>query len=104
MAQGNFAVWFIYFQADTRDFDYLAPKLRLDADDLPPHVLASKTFHLICNPTRAISMVQNILSKRRDHGITEKPMILWEPVPGVCSPDDWKDCIKAMQVVDVTSP
>jgi len=33
-----------------------------------------------------------------------KPMFLWEPVPGVCSPDDWEECTRAMQVVDVTSP
>lgn len=31
-------------------------------------------------------------------------MFLWEPVPGVCSPNDWKDCIDTMKVVDVISP
>jgi sugar/nucleoside kinase (ribokinase family) len=31
-------------------------------------------------------------------------MFLWEPIPGVCSPEDWKDCIEAMKVVDVISP
>ena len=31
-------------------------------------------------------------------------MILWEPVPGVCSPDDWKDCLEAMKLVNVISP
>lgn len=31
-------------------------------------------------------------------------MFLWEPVPDVCSPEDWKDCLEAMKVVDVISP
>jgi sugar/nucleoside kinase (ribokinase family) len=31
-------------------------------------------------------------------------MFFWEPVPGVCTPDDWKGCIEAMQTVDMTSP
>jgi sugar/nucleoside kinase (ribokinase family) len=51
-----------------------------------------------------MSMVSNILSRRQEHGIKEKAMVLWEPVPGVCSPNDWTDCIEAMKVVDVTSP
>ena len=49
-------------------------------------------------------MVNNIFLRRKEHGITAKPMFLWEPVPGVCSPNDWEDCIRSMQVVDVTSP
>jgi sugar/nucleoside kinase (ribokinase family) len=49
-------------------------------------------------------MVNNILSRRREQGIQIKPMILWEPVPGVCSPEDWEECIQAMKVVDVISP
>jgi sugar/nucleoside kinase (ribokinase family) len=82
----------------------LTPKLRLDANDLSPELLASKSFHLICNPLRAISLVENILLRRQEQGMTSKPMFLWEPVPGVCSPEDWQDCIRAMQVVDITSP
>jgi sugar/nucleoside kinase (ribokinase family) len=49
-------------------------------------------------------MVNNILTRRQEHGIKQKPMFLWEPVPGVCSPNDWADCIEAMKVVDVISP
>jgi sugar/nucleoside kinase (ribokinase family) len=49
-------------------------------------------------------MVKNILSRRQEHAITEKPLFLWEPVPGVCSPNDWKDCIEAMKYVDVITP
>ena len=78
--------------------------MRLDADDLSPTLLASQTFHLICNPTRAQSMVSRILLRRQEQGITQRPMFLWEPVPGVCTTDDWKDCIDAMKVVDVISP
>jgi sugar/nucleoside kinase (ribokinase family) len=82
----------------------MTPKLRLDADDLSTELLRSKTFHLICNPIRAVSMVNNILRRRQEAEVSEKPFFLWEPVPGVCSPADWEDCIRAMQTVDVTSP
>lgn len=73
-------------------------------NDLSMGLLTSKTFHLICNPTRAQTMVRDILLRLRDKGITTKPFFLWEPVPGVCSPGDWDDCVRAMEVVDVISP
>src|SRR5579859_4349672 len=82
----------------------MTPKLRLDADDLTTPLLRSKSFHLICNPTRAISMARNIMDRRKKERIPGRPLILWEPVPGVCSPNDWEDCVKAMGVVDVISP
>jgi sugar/nucleoside kinase (ribokinase family) len=31
-------------------------------------------------------------------------MILWEPVPGVCQPEDWEECKRTMKMVNVTSP
>jgi len=49
-------------------------------------------------------MVNNISLRRRQNGINDKPLFLWEPVPGVCSPEDWKGCLEAMKVVDVISP
>jgi sugar/nucleoside kinase (ribokinase family) len=31
-------------------------------------------------------------------------MFIWEPVPDMCSPADWSNCIEALKVVDVVSP
>jgi sugar/nucleoside kinase (ribokinase family) len=31
-------------------------------------------------------------------------LFVWEPVPGNCTPNEWKDCIEAMQRVDVITP
>lgn len=85
-------------------FRYLTQKLQVTPNDLSPSLLASKTFHIISNPIRAKSTVNDILFLRESHGIKEHPMFFWEPVPGVCSPDDWEDCLNAMKVVDVISP
>ena len=49
-------------------------------------------------------MITRILSRRQKIGKKDKPLFLWEPVPDVCSPDDWEACILAMRMVDVTSP
>jgi len=49
-------------------------------------------------------MVSNILTRRKDLGITDPPMILWEPVPGVCSPQDWPACKQTIPLVTVITP
>ena len=86
------------------DFDYLTPKLQVVPEDLSVPLLGSKTFHLICSPKRAVSIIKGVLLRRQEHGITVRPMFLWEPVPGVCSPADWPDCIEAIKLVDIISP
>ena len=103
MGQVNFEVKVNLINVN-QGFEYLTPKLRIDADDLTVELLASLTFHLVGTPTRAISMVNNIMSRRKEQGIKGRPMFLWEPVPGRCSPEEWNDCIKAMELVDVISP
>lgn len=48
-----------------RAFKYLTPKKRLTGDDLPPHLLRSRSFHLICSPLRCQELVRDITSRRR---------------------------------------
>src|SRR5580704_11410010 len=64
-------------------------------------LLNSKTFHIICNPVKAVTIITS-LSELRE--MKQKPFIVWEPVPGNCFPKDWQDCISAMKFVDVVSP
>jgi len=104
MDQGSSEVLPSWDLAEDRDFRYLTPKLQITPNDLSPTLLASKTFHIISNPIRAKSTVNDILFLRHSRGIEERPVFFWEPVPGVCSPDDWEDCLNAMKVVDVISP
>lgn len=94
-----------------REFKYTTPKLRLEAADLldSPALLNSKSFHLICSPSRCISLVTNILALRRAHcsyagGIAPKPLFIWEPVPDACVPDELLNVTKALGYVDVCSP
>ena len=83
------------------DFRYLTPKVRLFASDLDDAQLRSRSFHLLCAPPRAIQMVKEIqqsISHRRP------PIIVWEPVPGNCKPQDLPGCLETLKYVDVISP
>lgn len=101
------------YRGHTRHFEYLTPKIRITADQLPPHFLRSKSFHLICSPQRCISLVEELRHLRNNGGgggeggvgkRVEGPLIMWEPVPDACTPENKADFAKAVKCVDIVSP
>ncbi|KAI0457783.1 Ribokinase-like protein [Xylaria acuta] len=116
--------WNGYDEHQNRAFRYMTPKKRLTAEDLTPELLASRTFHLICSPTRCRELVLEIKDKRADlptsvfHGPEEvrdggddtagnhfpKPIFIWEPVPDLCTPDELLNCTNVLPLIDVLSP
>jgi sugar/nucleoside kinase (ribokinase family) len=90
-----------------RAFKYTTPKKRLDANDLNAAFLLSKTFHLICSPTRCRELVAEINSARRSvcpPGAYTRPIFIWEPVPDLCTPDELLNCTNTLPLVDICSP
>jgi sugar/nucleoside kinase (ribokinase family) len=89
-------------------FRYLTPKLRVDHKTLiGTDLLWSKSFHLICSPLRCIDLVENIIALRKQHGDSRgirRPVFIWEPVPDLCTPAEYENCLKALKYVDVVSP
>jgi sugar/nucleoside kinase (ribokinase family) len=68
-------------------------------------LLASKSFHLICAPKRAIELVQGIKSRRFQFDQTlGEPLFIWEPIPDLCVPAELQNTIKALEHVHVISP
>lgn len=37
-------------------------------------------------------------------GDIPKPIIIWEPVPDLCTPDNLLECFKTLNLVDIVSP
>lgn len=98
--------WNGYGHNEHRAFKYLTPKLRLDEHALTPQLLPSRCFHLICSPTRCITMVTGILDRRKEEceAELEDPIFIWEPVPDLCTPAELDNCKQALKVVDYVSP
>jgi sugar/nucleoside kinase (ribokinase family) len=86
----------------------MTPKLRLDHEALAETpLLWSRSFHLICSPLRCIDLVENILRLRKEASnerSNSRPLFIWEPVPDVCTPAEYENCLKALRHVDVISP
>lgn len=98
--------WNGYGENDHRAFRYLTEKKRLTADDLTSDLLAAKSFHLICSATRCSELAQRIRERRAEalgQDCTE-PVIVWEPVPDLCTPEELGNTKAALKDIDVLSP
>lgn len=84
----------------------MTPKLRLTHEDLADtDLLWARSFHLICSPVRCIELITNILEMRvLASPTTGRPLFIWEPVPDLCTPEEFENCLEALKYVDVVSP
>ncbi|KKY36897.1 putative mak32 protein [Diaporthe ampelina] len=99
---------------ETRAFKYTTPKKRLVASDLSGSpLLQSRSFHIICSPSRCRELVTELLTLRKDEAPPEedggrggysRPAIIWEPVPDLCTPDELLNLTNCLPLVDVCSP
>lgn len=105
--------WNGYVDAnETRAFRYTTPKRRLTVDDFRgTPLLHSRAFHLICSPTRCRELVAELHALRRDNPPPaggdeppQRPVIIWEPVPDLCTPDELLNLTNCLPLVDVCSP
>ncbi|KAK0672754.1 Ribokinase-like protein [Cercophora samala] len=99
-----------------RSFRYLTPKRRLTTGDLAslsPVLLTTKALHLICSPLRCQELVRGFLAARKKYyrevlGKEEdeyvRPVVVWEPVPDLCTPGELLNCTNTLPLVDVCSP
>ncbi|KIW93553.1 uncharacterized protein Z519_06158 [Cladophialophora bantiana CBS 173.52] len=110
--------WNGYGDNEYRAFKYLTPKLRLNQDSLSDDQLLARSFHMVCSPSRCISLVRGILDRRRrllQHTArdsaggraaaeADRPVFVWEPIPDLCTPDELSRLREAAGYVDVVSP
>lgn len=112
-------------EQETRAFRYTTPKKRLTAADLSgTPLLHAKTFHMVCSADRCRELVSDLIALRKDEAPPEddseeggeggggggggggytRPIIIWEPVPDLCTPDELLKLTNCLPLVDVCSP
>jgi sugar/nucleoside kinase (ribokinase family) len=84
---------------------YTTPVLAVETDRLnATEILSSKAFHFLEDPRNIESRISSLLTLRESAGIMERPLIIWEPAPPSCNPENLATCLTAARRVDVFSP
>lgn len=88
-----------------KDFRYTTPILGVRDDSLEgTSLLASKAYHYLASPQELQTRVSNLRTLRKKVGNLERSLIIWEPAPLSCKPENLQACLKAASLVDVFSP
>lgn len=111
--------------SERREFKYTTPKKRLTAADLTgTPLLKAKAVHMVCSPNRCKELVEEIITLRKrearlaaasrqkddddedddDKDGYTRPLIIWEPVPDLCTPFELLNCTNALPLIDICSP
>ena len=88
-----------------KKFRYVTNPLKtMPADVRETILLQAPAFHLLATPEEVMKQVPELLALRAEQGITERPLILWEPFPAACKSENRECTLKACKLVDVFSP
>jgi len=64
----------------------------------------SQAYHFLSKPEEITSQVVELLGLRKQHGVNKKPLLVWEPFPPACQPENLESTLNACKLVDVFSP
>ena len=88
-----------------KEFHYATPRLI----NLPAHIkdtplLSAAVFHFLGSPQAIEDQIQSLSSLRSDHLIPLRPIVIWEPFPLFCTPQNLELTYCASRLVDILSP
>ncbi|KAJ5127686.1 hypothetical protein N7448_008465 [Penicillium atrosanguineum] len=88
-----------------KDFKYTTPVLGVQDSSLEgTALLRSKAYHYLASPQDIKTRIANLYAMRQKEAISDRPLIIWEPSPLFCNPNDLQECLEAASIVDVFSP
>lgn len=97
--------WNGYGANDLRAFKYLTPKVRLEVSSLNPAQIMAKSFHMVCSPDRCIDITTKLREARQAIDPTSQdPVVIWEPIPDLCSPEELHRLQEAARNCTIISP
>lgn len=71
---------------------------------LPARLLTARAFHWLLPPNDVAVQTEELLRLRREAGVVERPLLVWEPFPAECQPAFLDRHLEACGLVDVFSP
>lgn len=91
--------------SEHRAFEYRTPKRRLEVSSLSISQIQAKSFHMVCSADRADQLSRELIDVRRAAcDRLAKPIVVWEPIPDLCTPNQLAEVQRVMELIDIVSP
>ncbi|KAJ5533842.1 hypothetical protein N7527_000096, partial [Penicillium freii] len=88
-----------------KSFQYTTPVLAVQESKLQrTALLTSKVYHYLASPQDMKTRLLNLLALREQEGMLDRPLIIWEPAPLSCKPENLEACLETAALVDVFTP
>ena len=88
-----------------KTFEYITPVMEITPSHLrTTNLLSSRSFHMLASPFELINVVSSLRKLRKSKGIRQDPLIVWEPRPSSCLPENKAAFLAALSMVDIISP
>ncbi|KAF5859116.1 hypothetical protein ETB97_003304 [Aspergillus alliaceus] len=93
------------YQVLTKEFKYTTPILAIQDHGLESlSLLTSQAYHYLEAPHSITARLSSLLALRENSGILARPLVIWEPAPLSCRPENLQLCLDAAAIVNVFSP
>lgn len=85
-------------------FENTTPPLQVTPDHVRSSgLINSQSFHFLSTPHDLKPQIERLLELREEENLP-RPLIVWEPAPRCCKPENLRACMQAATLVDVFSP
>lgn len=86
-------------------FKYITKPLKPSLSNIhDTRLLSAQAFHFLATPEEIRTQIPELISFRSRCGITKRPLLVWEPFPAACQPENLHSFLEACKLVDVFSP
>ncbi|PQE32003.1 pfkB family kinase protein [Rutstroemia sp. NJR-2017a WRK4] len=91
---------------NAKTYRYISGPYRILPSHLSARQLSSSTYHFLTSPLDTAVQVPELLRRREEVGIFEKPLIIWEPIPLACDRRELENLLQVLGMgqVGVWSP
>ncbi|PQE11392.1 pfkB family kinase protein [Rutstroemia sp. NJR-2017a BVV2] len=88
----------LIFDSLAKTYKYTSGPYRILPSHLSIRQLSSSTYHFLTSPLDTAVQVSELLKRREEVGILEKPLIIWEPIPLACNSGELQNLLEVLSI------
>ncbi|PQE26066.1 pfkB family kinase protein [Rutstroemia sp. NJR-2017a BBW] len=98
---GKVDMKYAHLRSPAKIYKYISGPYRILPSHLSVRQLSSSTYHFLTSPLDTAVQVPELLKRREEVGILEKPLIMWEPIPLACNSGELENLLEVLEMRQV---